>query len=683
MKKELKIQNGELQSDLALLSALFENAPLGYAVLDRSRIILRLNRQFREFFSPVAVFAGFHFTDILLPSEIPLFAMEAALLDNAPEGSSRSVVLQCSPGFDRCGHWLNLTLSRLPFASVGGETYLVMVEEVSEQMQREKDLLQANQLLEREIEVRREVQQLLEQSRKQAQDLLDYHLTILEDFPALTWRADKTGTRDYFNRTWLDFSGSSLLNELSGGWLDNIHPDDLPASLERIRESVTERQPFEISYRMLRADGEWRWVTDLGRPLRGPQGEYAGYIGCCIDITVRINQQLALQEAKTRAEAADMAKSEFLANISHEVRTPLNGIMGMLDALVHAAPTVEQTEYIETAKYSAKQLLGVLNDLLDLARIEAGNLRMQPSQINVAELFRKAVDVYALEADGLGLRLLVETGPELDRAAVSLDEVRVRQMLFNLIGNAFKFTNVGGEVRLSAFLSGPAGKQRLVMMVSDTGIGIADDKQGSIFEAFVQAEGSLTRQFRGVGLGLSIVKKLVLMMGGSICVQSMVGEGSQFAISFPVPDVCPLVKPATLHPPENDGPPLPALHALLVEDDSINRLTAKLMLEKLGMRVSVAHDGRQALEALEHGDFDVVFMDIQMPVMDGLSATRAVRDKEQESPGRTRQPIIAMTAHAMTGDRERCLNAGMDEYVTKPLDRKALLKATRIVLGLG
>ncbi|KAF0234290.1 MAG: PAS/PAC sensor hybrid histidine, partial [Desulfovibrionaceae bacterium] len=286
MKKELKIQNGELQSDLALFTAVFENAPLGYAVLDRSRTILHLNRQFREFFSPVAVFAGFPFTDILLPSEAPLFAMEAAMLDSAPEGSSRSVVLQCTPGSDKCGLWLNLTLSRLPFASVGGETYLVMVEEVSEQMQREKDLLQANQLLEREIEDRREAQKLLEQSRKQAQDLLDYHLTILEDFPALTWRADKTGTRDYFNRTWLEFSGSSLTNELSGGWLDNIHPDDLTASLERIRESVTARQPFEISYRTLRADGEWRWVTDLGRPLRGPQGEYAGYIGCCIDITV-------------------------------------------------------------------------------------------------------------------------------------------------------------------------------------------------------------------------------------------------------------------------------------------------------------------------------------------------------------------------------------------------------------
>lgn len=521
------------------------------------------------------------------------------------------------------------------------------------------------------------------QIREHPQDPLDVRLAILEDFPALAWRADTTGTRDYFNRTWLEFSGSSLANELSNGWMDKVHPDDLPASMDRIRESVAARHPFEISYRMLRADGEWRWITDLGRPLRGPLGKYAGYIGCCIDITVRINQQMALQEAKTRAEAADMAKSEFLANISHEVRTPLNGIMGMLDALMHAAPSVEQAEYIETAVYSAKQLLGVLNDLLDLARIEAGNLRVQPSEINVAELFRKAVDVYALEADGLGLRLLVETGPELDQTAVSLDEVRVRQMLFNLIGNAFKFTSVGGEVCLSAFLSGPTGKRKLVMMVSDTGIGIADEKQGSIFEPFVQAEGSLTRQFGGVGLGLSIVKKLVLMMRGSICVSSEPGAGSQFAISVPVPDVCPLVRPD--NPPllKNDAPPLPALRALLVEDDSINRLTAKLMLEKLGMSVSVALDGRQALEALENGSFDVVFMDIQMPVMDGLSATRAVREMERESPGRTRQTIIAMTAHAMKGDREMCLKAGMDEYVTKPLDSKALLNATRIVLGLG
>lgn len=683
MKKELEIQNGELQSDLSLFTAVFENAPLGYAVLDKSGVIRHVNRQFRELVSPIALPEGFPITELLLPSEIPLFAMETALLDSTPEGSSRSVVLQCAPGRDKCPPWLKLTLSRLPDASPGGETYLVMAEEVSGKMRREEDLVQASQLLEREAPQRRETQKHLGKYRKQSHDPLDFRLAVLEDFPALTWRADTTGTRDYFNRTWLEFSGSSLANELSDGWMDRVHPDDLPSSMDRIREKVAARQPFEISYRMLRADGEWRWVTDLGRPLRGPQGEYAGYIGCCIDITVRINQQLALQEAKTRAEAADMAKSEFLANISHEVRTPLNGIMGMLDALMHAAPSVEQAEYIETAAYSAKQLLGVLNDLLDLARIEAGNLRVQPSHINVAELFRKAVDVYALEADGLGLHLLVEIDPELDQTAVSLDEVRVRQMLFNLIGNAFKFTNVGGEVRLSAFLCGPAGKQKLVMMVSDTGIGIAEEKQGSIFEPFVQAEGSLTRQFGGVGLGLSIVKKLVLMMRGSICVSSEPGAGSQFAISVPVSDVCPIVRPDNPRLPKCDGPPLPPLRALLVEDDSINRLTAKLMLEKLGMSVSVALDGRQALEALENGGFDVVFMDIQMPVMDGLSATRAVREMERESPGRPRQTIIAMTAHAMKGDREMCLKAGMDEYVTKPLDIQALLNATRIVLGLG
>jgi len=673
----------QMQSSLALFRAVFEHAPLAYAILDKPGSILHVNRQFIRLFSPAELSEGFHFPELLLPTERPLFAMETAMLDSSPVGSSRSVVLQCAPGHDRCSPWLNLILSRLPIASEGGETYLVMAEEVGEQMQRERDLLQANLMLEREIEERRVAQKLLEQSRTQAQDLLDYHLTILEDFPALTWRADKTGTRDYFNRTWLDFSGSSLDNELQDGWLDNVHPDDLAACLERIRESVAARQPFEISYRMLRADGEWRWVTDLGRPLRGPQGEYAGYIGCCIDITVRIDQQLALQEAKARAEAADMAKSEFLANISHEVRTPLNGIMGMLDALMHSAPNEEQAEYIQTATYSAKQLLGVLNDLLDLARIEAGNLRVQLSQINVAELFRKVMDVYGLEAEGLGLHLTAEIGPELDQVSLSLDEVRVRQILFNLIGNAFKFTQVGGEVSLSAFLCGPTDNRKLVMMVSDTGIGIADEKQGSIFEPFVQAEGSLTRQFGGAGLGLSIVKKLVLMMRGSICLSTGQGVGSQFAISIPVHDACQLAKPAAAPLPENDGPPLPALHALLVEDDSINRLTAKLMLDKLGMRVSMAHDGLQALEIMEHNLFDVVFMDIQMPVMDGLAATRALREMEQNIPARTRQPIIAMTAHAMTGDREMCLQAGMDEYVTKPLDKKALLKATRIVLGLG
>ncbi|MFP5221262.1 MAG: response regulator [Acidobacteriota bacterium] len=673
----------ELQSSQALFHAVFENAPLGYAILDKAAVMRHVNSQFKKLFSLVANFEGFPVTQLFLASDVPHFEKEAAMLDDAPEGSIRSVVLQCAPGFDQRVQWLSLTLSRVPRACSCAEHYLVIAEEVSEQVQREKDLLQANKLLEREIEERREAQKLLEQSRKQAQDLLDYHLTILEDFPALTWRADKTGTRDYFNRTWLEFSGSSLSNELGDGWLDNVHPDDLPTSLERIRQSVSARQPFEISYRLLRADGEWRWITDLGRPFRGPKGEYAGYIGCCIDITLRIDQQMALQEAKARAEAADMAKSEFLANISHEVRTPLNGIIGMLDALMDSAPTAPQAEYIETAKYSAKQLLDVLNDLLDLARIEAGNLRVQLSHINVADMIRKAVDVYALEAQGLGLELRAEVGPELEPVTIPLDEVRMRQMIFNLVGNAFKFTNVGGQVSLNAFLSGPPGTQKLVLMVSDTGIGIADEKLSSIFEPFVQAEGSLTRQFGGAGLGLSIVRKLVSLMQGTICVMSELGVGSLFAISIPVSDVSQANAPVKELTPEEEDLSLPSLHVLLVEDDSINRLTAKLILEKLGIQVSIAHDGRQALESLDKNSFDIVYMDIQMPVMDGLAATRAIREKERRSPGGTRQPIIAMTAHAMKGDREMCLKAGMDEYVSKPLDKKALLKATRAALGLG
>ena len=665
-----------LADALNLFEGVFENSPLGYVILDREGLIVRANRRFKKLFPSVRTFEGVSFPDFFISKDVTAFKAEADLLDKTPQDAVRSVILQCAPHDNQHAQWLKVSLSRLQLDERAFD--LASAEMINERMQREQDLLRANRLLEHEIEESREAQVLLEQSRRQTQDMLEYYLTILEDFPALTWRANKEGSRDYFNRTWLEFTGSVLSNEVDGGWLDSVHPDDLTLSQAIIEESIRQRHPFEFSYRLMRADGEWRWITDLGRPFRGPKGEYAGYIGCCIDITARINQQRAMEDAKARAEAADSAKSEFLANISHEVRTPLNGIMGMLDALADSNPTQEQAGYMETAAYSARQLLGVLNDLLDLARIEAGNLQVQMSSIVPGELVRKAVEVYALEAAGLGLEILPEIDPGLDHASLSLDEVRVRQLLFNLMGNAFKFTSVGGTVGLTSFLAGPSGNKRLVLIVSDTGIGIAPDKLSTIFEPFVQAEGSLTRRFGGAGLGLSIVKKLVHMMNGSVCVSSEVGDGSEFAISIPVADACP-VKPLGISE-ETDDHPLPPMRALVVEDDAVNRITAKRMLEKLGMEVHVALDGRQALETLAGGDFDIVFMDIQMPVMDGLSATIAIRALEATAPVKKRMPIVAMTAHAMKGDREMCLSAGMDEYVAKPLEKAALLLAVRNTL---
>jgi PAS domain S-box-containing protein len=508
--------------------------------------------------------------------------------------------------------------------------------------------------------------------------------SMLVDFPALSWRMNRLGQHDYFNKTWLAFTGSTLEHETGGGWMDHIHPEDLDAYREKLNQSFKNRIPFETRFRLLRSDGHWRWITDLGRPFRDARGEFAGLIGCSFDITERIEQEALLAEAKSRAEAAGEAKSRFLANISHEVRTPLNGIMGMLEALAESSPTAEQTEYIETASESARQLLGLLNDLLDLARIEADNLPLHPSPLNVGELIRRGAAPFAHEARSLGITLAMDVCPKLDSLLFPLDEVRMRQLVFNLLGNALKFTKFGGRVDVCAFLAGSAHAPRLVVLVSDTGIGIPGDKLAAIFDPFVQAREALTRTHDGAGLGLSIVRKLVLMMGGSVCVGSEPGLGTDFAFSIPVApgQAAPARTQAAPPMPRVALLPLPPLRALLVEDDRVSQITARRMLEKLGMSVSVAENGRQALDALDTlaaSGFDIVFMDLQMPEMDGLTATRAIRERERTA-GTPRLPVVAMTAHAMKGDREMCLDAGMDEYVSKPLERSALALAARAAL---
>ncbi|WP_243366665.1 PAS domain-containing hybrid sensor histidine kinase/response regulator [Fundidesulfovibrio soli] len=509
--------------------------------------------------------------------------------------------------------------------------------------------------------------------------LFSGQLLYLEDFPTPVWRTDANGRLDYCNHTWNDFTGRTLSDELESGPLANIHPDDRDLYQENFNRSLTDREPLEVQYR-LSCRGQWRWVADRGRPYHDAQGRFAGLIGSCFDITDSIRQEVELRRANAASQEAIKAKAEFLANISHEIRTPLNGIMGMLSALEDTPMTEEQSELLSIAGYSARQLLGVLNDVLDAARIEAGNLHLHEAPLHLGELLRKGMGVYEVEAANLELQLETSIGKELERELVLLDEVRVRQLLFNLTGNAIKFTRPGGTVSTTAWLAGSQGRRRLVLIVSDTGIGIPLDKLPHIFEPFVQADGGLTRQYGGVGLGLSIVRKLVAAMGGSLCVSSSPGEGADFVISLPV-QTKPLRRPASgkqRHPSPDLPPPM---KALLAEDDTIGRLTGTRMLEKLGMEVACAQNGHQAVEMFRSSQYDIVFMDVQMPVMDGLAATRAIREAETAASSKSRTPIVAMTAHAMDGDRDICLQAGMDGYVAKPLDKDKLVEAVKLALA--
>jgi len=388
----------------------------------------------------------------------------------------------------------------------------------------------------------------------------------------------------------------------------------------------------------------------------------------------RIRQRTeALEEATQRALAASRTKSEFLANVSHELRTPLNGVLGMVEIVLDSELTAGQREELETAKGCANTLLALLNDILDLSKIEAGRMVLEQIPFDLHRLVDECVKSLVPKAQQKQIALHQKIAPEVPRQILG-DPLRVRQVLINLLSNAVKFTD-RGEVNLRLSLREPlAGEQVVVSIeVADTGAGIPQDKLASIFEEFTQADGSISRRYGGTGLGLAITRRLVHMHGGDIAVDSEEGRGSTFRVQLPF-------QPMQSAPVEVDIPP-PGIftngskiahrhgYLLVVEDNLVNQKVVLSMLIKHGYQVDVVGNGKEALEALEASTYDLVLMDIQMPEMDGLEAAALIR----QNPRWRDLPIVAMTAHAMQGDRERCLQAGMNGYIAKPVSAARLM----------
>jgi two-component system sensor histidine kinase/response regulator len=771
--KERRRAEQELQQRTTFLNTLFSSNPLAIAVGGPDGRLELVNPAFEKLFGYSADESiGKKVDQLLFPASLTRKEMDGRLLRAKQETIHETVQRR-----KKNGDLVDVEVHVVPMPLESGEqNVLALYQDISQRIEAQRALRESEELFR----------------------------TLSAAAPIGIFYTDATGKILYTNKRWEEMTGRTAQDAMRGGWADAVYPEDR-AVVEKLWESGFALQvELKDQCRFLTPEGHINWVQWQTKALVGRDGLLQGYVGVVEDITKRRAAEQRLKEAKEVAEAASRAKSEFLANMSHEIRTPMNGILGMTDLALDTDLKPEQREYLEMVRSSAESLLGIINDILDFSKIEAGRLDLENVPYSLPDCIESALEPLAVRAQQKGLEITWAMQGYIPEFLMG-DPTRLRQILINLVGNAIKFTKQGEVSVRAERLQSKDGLVSIRISVSDTGMGIPEEKQLQIFEAFSQADSSTTREFGGTGLGLSISARLIQLMKSKIEIDSALGKGSTFAFTVPFVEAvgAPPALPAMAHPlvtneralvvddneinrnllmqvlpswgfqttcaasgaealdmlrkgieectpfsvvlldqnmPGMDGyevagkirllakrkppvivilssepasieparlkklgiervlfkplrramlyeairhglklpvlsqethAPLPAkenvraLQLLLVEDNRVNQKLAMRLLEKMGHRVTLAVNGREALELLKPNSFDLVLMDIQMPEMGGVEATQKIRDAEHQSGGHI--PIIAMTAHAMAGDAQKYLSAGMDGYVSKPV----------------
>jgi hypothetical protein len=619
---------------------LIEEMNQGAVTLSEDGAILYCNRRFAELVKrTIEEIVGFAFESLVAPAERETF-LSLLQLDDA--AASNAEIRLNAP--DGTAVPLQLALCRLPADSAAA--ICLIATDISGSKQVEADLL------------------LSRASLAEAQ----------QSAQVGSWEWDtRTGELEWSDELYriYDLDPATFVPSFEG-YADLIHPEDRVWVMQNVERALHEQGFFNHDHRIIRPDGVERVVQARGRMVLDEAGESLKFVGTSQDVTERKAIEAELLRAKEAAELATRAKSEFLANMSHEIRTPMNGILGMTELVLDSKLDAEQREYLNMAQSSAQLLLSLINDILDFSKIEAGKLELEAIEFNLPLMIAQMLEPLHLRAKKKNIGVAVEIAGDVPDQLIG-DPQRLRQILLNFADNALKFTERGSIVVKVQTEQENAHERCLHFSVTDTGIGIPEEKQAVIFEAFAQVDGSTTRNYGGTGLGLAIASRLIAQMRGKVWIESVIDKGTTFHFTgwFGTEAIAPATAPV-----RRDVAPVAeglkrSLRILLVEDNAINRAVATAMLQKRGHTLAQAANGREALDAAAREPFDIIFMDVQLPEMDGFDATRSIRRMEQGTGRRT--TIVAMTAHAMAGDRERCLASGMDGYLSKPLERASLI----------